>query len=397
MSDTVNKLHRRNTAEQNKKMIEKAVWGSPEMRELRESTKAQFKVDMKDEKNFPVGSPDFSWKSFKEKAFREGISASTFPQLLRAGVQTVVNNLYSTVDSTYEEWAHVVPSQKDTELYAPLHGLTFLSEVGPGQKFIESNVQGLDIKLKNRKFGELFPVERELIEDDQTGQMIQMASLMAEYAKLAIEVYCYGKLASVSGMAYSNLTIPTSETKPADESSYPWSTSLQGGGATRPNAYGALSQANIQSGIIALMNQKNLLGLKMLVKPDTIIISPAKRFDLSVLLNSAYYPSGAAAAGNVGGAFAINPIYNVLAKPVVSRFVFKNDGTVNGDSTAWYLCDGSKPAFVAQIREAASVSQENPQSGESFDRDVLRWKLRLRFNADFIDPRFFWQGSDGTA
>jgi hypothetical protein len=213
------------------------------------------------------------------------------------------------------------------------------------------------------------------------------------------EVYCYGKLASVSGMQYSNLTVPTSETKPSTETNYPFTTSAApfvGGGYNRPTSFAALAQDKIQDGIIALMNQLNLLGLKMLIKPDTIIIGPRYRFDLSVLMNSAYYPSGAAAAGNVGGAFAINPIFNALAKPVISRFMFDQNGSVNANSKAWYITDSSKPWFVLQMREAANVTQENPQAGESFDRDILRWKMRVRLNADFIDPRFVWQGNNGS-
>jgi hypothetical protein len=385
--------------EKNKKAQEKAVWNNPEMKALRESAQKQFGIDMRDEKKLPVSSSDFSWKKFKERALKEAISASSFPQLERVGVQAAVNQLYQSVEDTYSDWTHIIASDKDTELYAPLHGITFPGNVGPAEKFIESNMAGLDIKLRNRKFGQLFTIERELDEDDQTAQTQNMVALMAEYAKLVAEVYCYGKLASVSGMQYSNLTVPTSETKPSTETNYPFTTSAApfvGGGYNRPTSFAALAQDKIQDGIIALMNQLNLLGLKMLIKPDTIIIGPRYRFDLSVLMNSAYYPSGAAAAGNVGGAFAINPIFNALAKPVISRFMFDQNGSVNANSKAWYITDSSKPWFVLQMREAANVTQENPQAGESFDRDILRWKMRVRLNADFIDPRFVWQGNNGS-
>lgn len=383
--------------EKNKKALEKAIWSSPEMKELRETAQKKFGVDMRDEKN-NFGSGDFSWKKFKEKAFREAISASTFPQLERVGVQAAVNQLYQSVEDTYSDWVHVIASDKDTELYAPLHGITFPGEVGPAEKYLESNMAGLDIKLRNRKFGQLFTVERELDEDDQTSQLNSMVSLMAEYAKLVAEVYCYGKLNSIAGSKYSNLTVPVSETKPSTESNYPWTGSAApfvGGGYNKGAASVALSQANIQIAIIALMNQLNLLGLKMQVKPSRLLISPHYRFDAAVLMSSAMNPGGAATAGVTGGAFSINPIQNILTT-TVSRFMFDQNGSVNADSKAWYVVDDSKPWFVLQMREAAAVSQENPLAGESFDRDILRWKLRLRLNADFIDPRFAYQGSTGS-
>jgi phage major head subunit gpT-like protein len=186
-----------------------------------------------------------------------------------------------------------------------------------------------------------------------------------------------------------------SETQPTSEANYPWSQALVGGGKNRPAAYGALNQANIQEGIIALMNQKNLQGIKMMVKPTRLLIGPKLSFDAAVLMNSSYYPSGAAAAGNVGGAFAINPLKSIL-DITVSRFMPKNDGTMDGDSKAWYIVDDTHPWFVLQLREAISLKQENPDAGQSFDFDVIRWKARMRGNADFIDPRFAWQGNDGS-
>ena len=114
-----------------------------------------------------------------------------------------------------------------------------------------------------------------------------------------------------------------------------------------------------------------------------------------MLINSTYYPSGAAAAGATGGAFAINPLHSI-ADITVSRFMFKSDGTVSGDSKAWYLLDDSKPWFVLQLREAVSVIQEAPNSGSDFALDEVRFKARSRMNADFIDPRFAYQGNDGS-
>jgi hypothetical protein len=132
------------------------------------------------------------------------------------------------------------------------------------------------------------------------------------------------------------------------------------------------------------------------VNPNRLIISPQNRFTAAILLNSSFYPSvQSATPGAAGNTFAINPIESIAAL-TISRFVFNNDATVNGTTQAWYLIDDSKPWFVAQIRQAAEVVQENPVAGQSFDRDVIRFKLSLRVNADHIDPRFAWQGDDGS-
>lgn len=387
-------LHARGSKEQNRDALKRAMWKSDEEAALRESIKRDLNVDIADAKQFPVTDPGFSWKAAKAK-LREAESATTQVQLLRAGIQAAVNSLYETVDTTYGDWAHTLTSTKMEELYAPLQGISFPQMIAEGEVYPEApGMAGLDIKLRNKKAGQLFAVSKELLDDDQTGQVLKMSSLMGEYCAQLVEVWAYGKLASVAGMSYGGVSIPVSETKPADEATYPWSTGLVGGGKTRPAAYGALNQGNIQAGMIALMNQLNLLGLKMSVKPSRLIISPHYRFDSAVLANSSYYPTGAT-AGATGGAFSINPLQG-LFDITTSRFVFDQNGSVNADSKAWYLLDDSKPAFVVQMRTPCEVSVENPQSGRSFDSDTIRFKATTRFNADFIDPRFFWQGSNGS-
>jgi len=385
------------------KAVEKNLWENKEIKYMRERFQKSFGFDFADRKKFPVMEDGFSWNKCAQKlgypsvemALKEADSASTFTQVLRAGIQSIVNASYQTVPTTFESWVSTVNSNKDTELYAPLHGIDFLREVGKQELYGESRAAGLDIKLYNRKYGTMFAVEKELLMDDQTGQFAKQAGLLGEYAKLAIEAIVYAKLAGIQSQ-YAQLIIPATETKPANESAYPGSVSLQGGGAHRPATYGLLTQPNIQNGFIALMNQKNLLGLKMAVDPNRLLIGPQWRFDAAVLLNSSFYPSQPGSTqGNTGNTFAINPIESIAAL-TVSRFMAKNDGTMDGTSKAWYLIDGNKPWFIAQIRQAAEVVQEAPNAGESFDRDIIRYRLSLRANADHIDPRFAWQGNDGS-
>lgn len=394
--EKVHKLAVRNDRKANEAVLREALLNNEEMNKMRESVQNNFGIDIDDAEEFPVTKPSFSFKKMRAK-FEEADSATGFSQVLRAGVQTIVNSMYQSVQTTFEDWVHVIQSTKDTELYAPLHGITFPREVGRQEKYPESRAAGLDIKLKNRKYGTLYPIEKELLEDDQTGQFQQQAGLMGQYLKLVAEVVAYAKLASsASTMQYADLVVPATETKPTTEATYPWSTALVGGGSSRAATYGALTQANLQLGFQSLIKQKNLLGLQMMVQPDRVIIGPKYQFDLSVLLNSAYYPTGAT-AGAIGGQMSINPIKGI-ADVTVSRFIFRPDNGALDDSTAkaWWLVDSKVPWFVLQMREGAVVTQENPNAGRSFDEDVIRWKASTRLNADFIDPRFAYLGNDGS-
>lgn len=359
---------------------------------LRESIKRTTGWDISDEKQFPVEKID--WKKLHDK-FSEADSTTGFVQLLRAGINNIANSAYQSVETTFEDWSTIATSDKIEELYAPLQGITFPREVSPQQKYPQVRAAGLDIKLRARKFGSLYPVELELEKFDQTGQIIQNGGrLLGEYLKLVMEVYHYGKLASPSGGAtYQQLSIPVSETKPADESTYPWSQALVGGGANRPATFTLLDQNSIQAADIALMNQKNLLGIKMEAKGTRLIVSPRDKFKAAVLLNSSFFPT--AQTTGTGTFNSINPIKG-LYDLTVSRYMFNNSGSADANSAAWYMVDGSKPWFVAHVNEAAVIEQEARNSGESFERDIIRFKGRTMFNCDFIDPRFAYQGNDGS-
>jgi len=381
--------------ERNKKLIERMLINQDGVKQLRESMKRKHGCDpVTDTEKFPFMEGRFSFRKL-ETQLMEADMSSAFTQFLRAGLQQIVNGMYKATEVTYSDWVTVTSSNKNTEIYAPNHGVSFPRDVGPGELYPEVGVAALDLELKNLKFGSIYALQKELLDDDQSGTFTQQASLLGEYMAILAEVLCYGKLASVANMKYVDYTIPQSETKPSYEASYPWSTAFRGGGANRPASYGALVQANVQNGIIGLMNQKNLQGIKMQVSPKRLLIGPALEFDAAVLMNSAYYPSGAAAAGQVGGAFAINPIKGLL-DITVSRFIFKNDGTVAGDSKAWYIVDSTKPFFILQMRQPVAIEQEATNSGESFNRDIYRFKASSRMNADWVDPRFAWQGNDGS-
>ena len=392
--------------EKNRKVINKVFTESKEAQKYRADTKKSFGFDPYDAAMLKEG---FSFRKAAEKVqgfreangFREAETSTIWTQLLRAGVNNVANSAYLDVAATtWKQWVTVASSKLDTEIYAPLHSVGFPGEVPEqGGLFPEVSTAGLNLKLANKKYGSIFSVSMELLEDDQTSQMQQRAQMMAEYLDILTEVLVMGKLLSPSGGAtYLNFKVPVSETKPSYEANYPWTASsapFVGGGYNKPAAYTIINQAGIQGGIQALMQQKDLLGNFMNVKPTHALHSPARRFDVAVLLNSSYYPSGAAAAGSTGGAFSVNPIQSVI-EPIVTPFMPKYDGTFSGLAESWFLVDASKPAFVFQMRQGISLVPEAPNSGDGFNRELQRYRVSMRGNADFIDPRFMWLGNDGS-
>jgi hypothetical protein len=403
-----NRFNPTSRREQNVEVIREAATTNKRYVRFREAMKKRYGLNIEDQEKFPIRKQSFSWARLQERladTFAEADSETAFVQFLRAGVQTVAMDAFETVDTTFEDWVFVVNSNRLSELYAPNHGIGFPREVGNRMRYPEVGAAALDLQLRNRKYGSMYPVEYELLEDDQTGTFQRQSALLGEYLKLVGEVVSMGKLASVPGMRYIDLEVRQSETKPANEANYPWTlaTAPFVGGGWNKLAPVAIGLAPIQAMIVASKRQKNLQGIKMQVNLNRLIIGPAIAFDTAVLLHSAYYPVGASAAGVTGGAFAVNPLgpeaktpFKTIANVTMSQFMFKNDGTCDGDSTAWYGVDDKKPGFVVQYREPVSITQEAPNSGQSFEQDTVRFKGRTRMNADFIDPRYLYQGNDGS-
>lgn len=341
---------------------------------------------------------DFNWKKMREAVYglREANAEGALQQFLRAGVNTITNGYYQLVETMHDSVMSTVPSSKAIELYAPLYRGSIPRQVQRGGPFAEGRVVGVDIQLRNRKFGNIMPFERELFEDDQTGQIRDRAQDGGQQMKILEDAWAFQKFIGSAG-SFAGDPIPASETKPSDETgNWPWTTSATpfvGGGYNAPTSYGAFSSQLVQNGDAQLMQQLDRLGNLMLVNPNLLLVGTQNKFTARTLLNSEWYPSTAAmtvaAAGGgqtaIGTAFAKN-VLEGLYNLVVARFL---------PVKAWALGEAGK-GFVFQTRVPLEVIQENPQSGASFSADEFRFRTRSRFNVDAIEPRFWWLGNDGS-
>lgn len=358
---------------------------------LIESIKHHYQVDLTDQKVFDFTDPSFNWKEFRESAYRlsrrlrEAQAESTFGQLLRAGIQVIANNWYQQVPVTYSDWIKEVPSNKRQEFYAPLHRAGFPRKTTAHSKFQEVKVEGLDIVIVNSKFGALIGFERELFDDDQTGQVSQRAADMGENMRVLEEIWVYSRFIGAA-TEYLGDPITASQTKPANETDWPWSASLRGGGKNRATPYVRFKRLTLINAWKQLFQQKDLLGNKMLVMPDTLIVSPEDHFDALAIMNSEWYPSVASATAGDTGQIMSKNVLKGLANVVTSRFM---------PDKAWAYGQAGK-GMILQRRDPTEILQENPSSGAAFEQDEFRFRTRARWEPDWVDPRFWYLGDDGS-
>jgi hypothetical protein len=308
------------------------------------------------------------------KKLSEAVAESTLPQLLRYGVQNFLFDGYASVPVVYPDLVRVVASGGAEELYAPLYGTELPTQLKPGQEYGDSRLLGLDVHVPNNKFGRMLSIEWELIDDDQTGQIVTRSGQQGERMRYVEEQQVINALLAGGPQGFTTAI------------------------GNRPASYGQLSGAGLMAADVALEAITDPLGNKMLVMPDTLLVSPADKFNAAQLLQSALQPSvpgasgqtaSTASSGTTGWTMTINPLQG-LYNLKVSRFM----PTVGQDSThgSWVMLEAKK-SLVFQDRTALRVMQEATNAGSSFERDVIRYRVDRRFAAALIESRYCWLGN----
>jgi hypothetical protein len=352
----------------------------PENNELlkiqREDRAAHHAVALREAAAVLPGADRIDWKNTRRlsvKKLREAVAESAFPTVLRAGVQNFLFDAYEQVAVVYPDLVRVVNSDKFEELYAPLYGAELPKQVNPSQKFEDSRLAGLDKRLRNIKFGRMLTVERELVEDDQTGQIMQKAGTMGERIRYVEELAVMNAILA----ATYNATI---------------------GNVANNGSGEGLSQAALENATVALQLMKDPLGQLIMTQPDTLLVSPSDEFNAAKLLQSALQPSvpgaagqtaSTASSGGTGWTMTMNPLQGLYSLKV-SRFLPSSLSVtkgLDGVHGAAILLQ-SKKSLVFQDRSALEVAQEATNAGESFNRDQYRWRTRRRFNTAMIESRY---------
>lgn len=340
--------------------------------------------------------PKMANRNYRE--LREANPVQALGQLLRAGIQTIANNWYQRTNVNYPQYVQEVPSDKRQEFYAPLHGSGFPRRTGRGEPYRTQRVKGEDREVINYKYmgGEDF--ERELFDDDQTGQIRTRASDLGKSMRVLEEAYVAGRFIGTAFTVGAD-SYPASIFDTVNASgtaiTTPFSVNIYDTSeGNRPATFTQLTFPAMKTGITALLNAKDRLGVKIAAMPNMVLVSSQDFVNVRTFLNSTYYPSplglggqtqAGATSGVAGGTFSNNPI-NGMLQAVENIFL---------PAWAWAMGEGRK-GMIFQRRDPMEIVQENPQAGESFQTDTYRFRSRSRWEAEWIDSRFWYLGNDGT-
>jgi hypothetical protein len=301
---------------------------------------------------------------------------SSYGYLLRGAVQEFATESYQDHPVIYPNLVTPIGSTKLTEVYGGLYRSALPSETDAGEEFQETNFKGFERELRNKKFGRIERFERELFDDDQTGQVRQRAGMMGEGYRTFEEIYVLNRIFN---------TARTEEGVDVPASTYGSGTVFSTTIGNRPSSFARFSQSKLEEAHIGIRKITDPVGRKFVVVPRVVVSSVDDELEVKRTLGSPLMPAAGTAATADATALRINPLAGAYT-PYSSTFV---------KQYAWGVGDPRK-GFVMQRRDPVEVQQETPGSGDSFKKEIVAFRIRSRWEADWVEPRFFWLGNDGS-
>lgn len=349
--------------------------------------------------------PDFSVHELYVNCLKEAAEGklqeaaeTTFGNFLRLGINAMAADYFAWAggDTVFQDLVDERPSRSYAEFYGPMYGGQLPKPVERSGRYASSYFKGTDSMIVNLKFGRLYEFEQELWEDDKTGQIRQRAAEIGQGMRIVQEMWFTARLTGAAQTFPEDITVP----EPTVLSQVYRSNLFSATEGNQAAAAGTrLSQPALEEASIAMMKARDPLKNRILTKMDTLVVSIDDMFTAAKLINSTLQPStpgtssqvlagntvaagpnAGVPGGSTGWINTINPLYG-LYKLKVARYLPKYH---------WYLGQAKK-GIIFQNREPMSVVQENPTSGESFSHDVLVFRVKARWEMDWIEgSNLFW-------
>jgi phage major head subunit gpT-like protein len=288
---------------------------------------------------------------------------TNYGKLLEPGLRKIIFETYNEKPEQFSKVFNVVSSKKAIETDARMGGFSLFNEKATLDSTEYEDLTSLDtVQYKHVTYAKGFIVEKELVDDEQYGQIRKAAQALARAARSTVEV----KAATVLNNAFT-----TSTENWKGEALVSATHSLLGGG-TSSNYLGALAldEGNLELAFKLAREQVDERGLKIQMNPNLLIVPPGLEFTAEKLAKSIQLP------GSPNN--DINPLRGRFQIVVLDYLT---------DANNWFLADTSMMPLNFFWREKMSFKSEN-----DFDTDAAKYKARMRFSYGWTD----WRGIIGS-
>ena len=285
--------------------------------------------------------------------------------LLEPGFREIFFQQFAELPTVYDKIFHVLGSTKHQEYDSSVSGFGQLVETTEGAPVTyEDPLQGYDKTYVHKKYTKGFKVTREMMEDDQYGIMAKMPKALASTTNRTVETIC-GNIfdnALASGTGGDGKYLVATDHPRTD-----------GGTAQSNYMTTTVTEAGLETALVAMRGTLDDKGQKIGVRPDTMLVPTALEKEAIILMQST-------------GRTATN--YNEV-NPYTGRL----------NIISWDYLDNTQQWFVLdsklhQLNFFWRVKPEFAQD-ESFDTDAALYKTRCRFSVGWSDWRGVY-GSTGT-
>ncbi len=291
---------------------------------------------------------------------------STFGDLLEPGFNQIYDDAYKETERVFTALFQVQNSSKQDERDSAITGfglLTVKQENAPID--YEDPVQEFDVLYTHITYAKGFKVSKEMHDDDLYNVMNSKPEALGRSARR------------------------TEETSGANVFNRAFNTAFQGGDAVplistiHPSAAGESSQSNAsdtsltfgeenyETGKIAMMNQLDHKGMKISVRPRTLVIPIELEKTAKIVFNS-----------NLRSGTADNDFNPYLNEVKIIPWIY-----MDRNATHWFLIDNDQNRLKWFWRERANFQQD-----DAFETDAGLFKVRERFSNGFSG----WEGTWGS-
>src|SRR3990167_157967 len=288
---------------------------------------------------------------------------------------TLLPQLAQVFFDRYEAEPEVMPmifnvktSGRDREIESAVSGFSLLtqtSELGPLD--YEDPAQMYRTQYSHLKYTKGFKVSEELVEDDQHNVIRSMPGALGKAAKRTQEYYA----ASVFNNGFDTTYTSYGDAKPLLSTIHP----RADGGTAQSNASSTgitLTEPNLETARIAFRKILDDKGMRIMLKPDTLVVPIDLEKTASIIVNSQLRPGTANNDWN---------IYKGAFKVVGWEYITS--------TTSWFLLDQRTHLLNWFWRLRPEFKQDN-----AFDSGAALYKTRIRFSFGWSDYRGIW-GSKG--
>ncbi len=321
-----------------------------------------------------TGDAGITGVSAPERLREADITTATSSYLLGTSMNKRLLKDYQAWPSEWQKFCTVTPikdfKQQDRIRLGAFGSLSTVPEDTAYTTLTLADTRAVYVPAKR---GNLVPVTRETIVNDDLYAIRQIPGKLAVAAAFTLAEFVYGILTAAgniydgsplftNGGAHGNSAVVTPGT---------------------PNTGAALASGAMQTGVTKMRRQTNLAGKPIGLKPRYLLAPPELEWQGMVVTKSAGAPGA-----NYND---INPMLGyaeVIVAPQLSS------------PTGWYLAadprviDTIEVGFVGGQINPVLFIQDQPLFGSNFTNDVITYKVRHEYGGAVVDYRGFYQGNN---